>query len=48
VTLNDLEWRNGLYFAIYSAEFGGYRGPLHKVVDLSTDSLLRNVIKFTN
>ena len=33
----------------YFAEFGSFRGQLRKVVDYpSTDSLPRNVIKYTN
>jgi len=32
VTLHNLEWRNGPYFALfrYFAEFGSFQGPLRK------------------
>jgi len=29
VTLNDLEWHNGHYFALF-AEFGNFRGQLRE------------------
>jgi len=30
VILNDLERRNGLYFALFFTEFGNFRGVLRK------------------
>ena len=35
VTLNDLERRNGTYFALFFTEFGSFRAHCVKVVDIA-------------
>jgi len=48
VTLNDLQWPIGYYFALF-AEFGSSRGELRKSCWLAINRFsLRKVIKYIN